>query len=68
MTALIITQAPGLVLQITPPVGPVLTLQAAPIVQLSLTTAGVQGPVGPAGDGVQADPGDFTLIFENQLI
>lgn len=29
---------------------------------------GPEGPPGPPGEGVQADPGDFTLLFENQLI
>ena len=29
---------------------------------------GPPGAQGPPGDSVQSDPGDFTLIFENQLI
>ncbi len=29
---------------------------------------GPPGPPGPPGDGLQSDPGDFTLLFENQLI
>lgn len=40
-------------------------LQLAPFV---LGDPGPPGPPGPQGDGVQADPGDFTLLFENQLV
>lgn len=29
---------------------------------------GDKGDIGPPGDGIQSDPGDFTLIFDNQLI
>lgn len=29
---------------------------------------GYPGPPGPPGEGIQDDPGDFTLLFENRLI
>lgn len=53
---------------LTPATGASLTLTAQTSPLLELSADGVQGPPGPPGDGVQTDPGDFTLIFENQLI
>ena len=29
---------------------------------------GPPGPSGPPGDGTETDPGDLTLLFDNQLI
>lgn len=29
---------------------------------------GPPGPAGPPGDGTDVDPGDLTLLFDNQLI
>lgn len=55
-------------LTIQPTSGPALVLQATTQPQIVLAAVGVQGPIGPQGEGVQADPGDFTLLFENQLI
>lgn len=55
-------------LVVTIPVGQDHTLlirpEAPPVV--TVTSEGVQGPPGPAG--TVPDPGDLTLIFENQLI
>ena len=50
--------------------GPTITLQGTARMQVKLAAQGVQGPPGPAGQagGTEADPGDFTLLFENQLI
>lgn len=36
--------------------------------QLAPFFEGPPGPPGPPGQGLQSDPGDFTLLFENQLI
>lgn len=57
-------------LTVTPANEPTLVLQATAGPSISFAAAGVQGPTGPQGasGGVEADPGDFTLLFENQLI
>ena len=58
------------VLTLIPATGPTLVLQAVAGASISFAAAGVQGPPGPPGvsGGIEADPGDFTLLFDNQLI
>ncbi len=55
-------------LVLSPEEGPVLELTIAALPQLVMHPSGMQGPPGPQGIGVQDDPGDFTLLFDNQLI
>ena len=57
-----VVPAPGLPISVTPvPVGPIVV--EGVVSQLP----GPPGPQGPPGD-VSEDPGDFTLLFDNQLI
>lgn len=60
-------------IEILKPEGPVhlpgeAPLSASAVVQLLRGPPGNEGEPGPPGEGIQSDPGDFTLIFENGLI
>ena len=68
MSRLTITPEPSMVVHVEVESAPALEIQLSPAFNLTMSTVGLQGPSGPQGDGIQADPGDFTLLFENQLI
>lgn len=67
MTEVTITQQVVQV-RVIPASGPILTVHVPAAAQVRVVPSGMRGPPGPVGQGVQTDPGDFTLIFENQLI
>jgi hypothetical protein len=43
-------------------------MSVSTVVQLLRGQPGEEGAPGAPGEGLQSDPGDFTLIFDNGLI